>query len=119
MRRPPAVRLPDAGLEDENVPLLNLVDVDLFNQWPAVSALPLPPQTVARPPVAPPAEAVALTTPDEPAQQQPPDAGMNDMNLLVPGALGLLMAGLLAHRKTRATILTGVATMRLFVLRLW
>ena len=44
---------------------------------------------------------------------------MNDMNLLVPGALGLLMAGLLAHRKTRATILTGVATMRLFVLRLW
>ena len=118
VRRPPAFRLPDAGLEDESVPLLNLVNVDLFNRWPSVSALPVPGQTVARPAPAQPAEEVAAPASVE-AAAQPPDSGASDMNLILPGALGLLMAGLLAHRKTRATIVTGMATLRLFVLRLW
>jgi hypothetical protein len=129
LRRPPAARLPDAALADESVPLLGLIDVDLFNQWPAVSALPLPPQHVQRAASTVPSEVAVQSEPTQPSE---PASSGGGPEIPVAIALVLLSGALAAHRWGRAALharflagqrltrtVTAFIRMTLGLLRLW
>jgi hypothetical protein len=109
VRRPPAARLPDEGLEDDSVPLLGLVDVDLFSRWPGVTALPVPPQQ-ARVARAEPVQEVAAVT------VGPEEQGVSSIDLTVPGVLGMFLALLMTHRRGRAGMLALGGALRFGVL---
>jgi hypothetical protein len=111
LSRAPATRQADAAVSDElePLPMLQMVDVDLWSTWPGVDELPMPPQAAVE--VAG-EQAAAVAPASDAAPTAAIDAGLDGRDFAVPAALGLILAGLAGSRRGRLLLRSVTAATR-------